>query len=298
MPDYFFSLFKRLIHSTKKMKKYVFRTLVFICGLTLLSSCMKDDPEHNSTIYYGYQQIPNINEFMPQSLLQAFSNYLYYGDEPPRIEGCYVADNTFITDVILAPGSPWLNAPTPIPTPQYFEFFEQHKGIAKMRFKYPKGNPGEYTYFVERSDPDTTFAIVTATPEFFINDTIAPSYFQNGNYQEENFNHVYIMGNDPYFTAYYYEIRDIKSKAQPLNAVIFSGKIDKEMVVQTDTVNNTSDTTYMRVIRDLRWGIETMKYYHEGTSISQIISLGFLPSKGDAMMLKNEGVVHTGEFPE
>lgn len=80
--------------------------------------------------------------------------------------------------------------------------------------------------------------------------------------------------------------------------MIFSGKIDKEMVVQTDTVNNTSDTTYMRVTRDLRWGIETMKYYQEGTSISQIISLGFLPSKGDAMMLKNEGVVHTGEFPE
>ena len=54
--------------------------------MTLLTSCLKDDPKNNDTVYYGYQQIPNINEFMPQRLLQAFGDqYLYYGDEPPKI---------------------------------------------------------------------------------------------------------------------------------------------------------------------------------------------------------------------
>lgn len=280
------------------MKKHLFRTLVFICGLALFSSCMKDDPKNNETVYYAYQQIPNINEFMPQTLLNAFSNYLYYGDEPPKIEGSFVVDNIWITDAILSPGSPWMAPITSIPTPQYFEFYEQHKGIAKLNFKYPKGTPSDYTYFVERSDPDSTYAVVTADPEFFINDTIAPSYFKNGNYKKEDFNTVYIMGNDPYFTVYYYEIRDIKSKAQPLNAVIFSGRMDKEITVVNDTVNQVTDTVVKPVIKDLKWCIETMKYYKEGTSISQIISLGFLPSKGDAMILKNEGVVHTGEFHE
>lgn len=280
------------------MKKHLFRTLVFICGLALFSSCMKDDPKNNETVYYAYQQIPNINEFMPQTLLNAFSNYLYYGDEPPKIEGSFVVDNIWITDAILSPGSPWMAPITSIPTPQYFEFYEQHKGIAKLNFKYPKGTPSDYTYFVERSDPDSTYAVVTADPEFFINDTIAPSYFKNGNYKKEDFNTVYIMGHDPYFTVYYYEIRDIKSKAQPLNAVIFSGRMDKEITVVNDTVNQVTDTVVKPVIKDLKWCIETMKYYKEGTSISQIISLGFLPSKGDAMILKNEGVVHTGEFHE
>lgn len=280
------------------MKKHLFRTLVFICGLALFSSCMKDDPKNNETVYYAYQQIPNINEFMPQTLLNAFSNYLYYGDEPPKIEGSFVVDNIWIIDAILSPGSPWMAPITSIPTPQYFEFYEQHKGIAKLNFKYPKGTPSDYTYFVERSDPDSTYAVVTADPEFFINDTIAPSYFKNDNYKKEDFNTVYIMGNDPYFTVYYYEIRDIKSKAQPLNAVIFSGRMDKEITVVNDTVNQVTDTVVKPVIKDLKWCIETMKYYKEGTSISQIISLGFLPSKGDAMILKNEGVVHTGEFHE
>ena len=106
------------------------------------------------------------------------------------------------------------------------------------------------------------------------------------------------MGKDPYFTAYYYEIRDIKSKADPLNAVIISGKMDKEISVVTDTVNHTTDTVELPIIRDLRWCIETMTYYKESSSITQIINAGFLPSKGDAMLLKNDGVVHTGEFYE
>lgn len=282
----------------KTIKKHLFRTLALFCGLAMLPSCMKDDPKNNETIYYGYQQIPNINEFMPESLLQAFGNHIHFGDEPPKIEGCYVADNIFITDVIKAPGSPWLNTPTPIPTPQYFEFYEQHMGIAKLNFKFPKGNPGTYEYFVECSYTDTTYAIVTANPEFFVEDTIAPIYFKDGLYQKENFNTVYIIGKDPYFTVFYYEVRDIKSKAQPINAVIISGKMDKEISVVNDTVNHVTDTIETPVIKDFKWAVETMKYYKEGTSVAQIIALGFLPSKGDAMILKNEGIVHTGEFHE
>lgn len=285
-------------HSNKKMKKHLFRTLILLCGFALFSSCMKDDPEHNATIYYGYQQIPNINEFMPQSLLLAFSNHLYYGDEPPKIEGSFIADNILITDVERSYGSTWMMQPTAMEGKQYFDIYEQHKGIAKMHFRYPKGTPGEYDYYLERSDTDTTYAVVTADPEFFINDTIAPIYFKNGNYQKENFNTVYIMGKDPYFTIYYYEIRDIRSKALPLNAVIISGRIDEETIVVSDTAAHTTETIVKPVIRDMRWGIETMEYYNEGTSISQIISYGYLPTKGDLMLLKNNGVVHTGEYIE
>ena len=53
------------------MKKHFFQFFLFLVGMTLFSSCMKDDPENNQTVYYGHQQIPNINEYKPQSLLRA-----------------------------------------------------------------------------------------------------------------------------------------------------------------------------------------------------------------------------------
>ena len=106
------------------------------------------------------------------------------------------------------------------------------------------------------------------------------------------------MGQDPYFTVFYYEIRDIKSKGYPLNAVIFTGKMDKETVVVTDTVSHTSDTIVKPVIKDLKWGIQTMKYGKESSSINQIIRLGFLPTPGDLMMLRNAEDTHSAELPE
>ena len=273
--------------------------MILLFGLALLSSCMKDDPKNNETVYYAYQQIPNINEFMPQRLLHNMgSSHLYYGDEPPRLEGLYIADNIWITDIIKVPSSSWRNTPTSIPTPQYFDFYEQHKGISKLRFKYPKGNVGEYDYFLEKSETDSTDFLMQDEIQGFLDDTISPIYFKDGKLTEDDFRTVYVMGNDPYFTAFYYEIRDIKSKAEPLNAVIFSGRVDKEISVQTDTINHTTDTIVTNVIKDLRWGIETMKYLNAGTSINQIIQLGYLPTPGDIMLLKNDGTVHTGEFHE
>ena len=244
----------------------------------LLGSCLKNDPKNNPTVYYAYQQIPNINEFMPQRLLFALGNeYLHYGDEPPKIEGVFVADNVWVS----------------------IEFFDQHKGIAKMRFKSPKGQPGQYDYFMEQSSTQMTDSVMTRSNiDAFVNDTISPIYFKDDKLESRDFKTVYIMGEDPYFTVYYYEVRDVKSKSEPLNAVIFTGKMDKEIQVVTDTVNHTSDTIVRPVIKDLRWGIQTMKYYNETSSISQIIRLGFLPTPGDLMVLRNLTDAHSGELPQ
>lgn len=281
------------------MKKHLLKTVFLFAGLVFLSSCLKDDPENNSTIYYGHQQIPNINEYMPQELLNAMGNSnLYFGDEPPKIEGAYIADAIVLTDVFRAPGSNWIQTPTSIPTPQYFEFYDQHKGIAKMKYRYPKGTPGQYAYYLEQSSTDTTFAIVSANLSHFTADTIAPVYFSPEFQDAEVFNQVYIMGEDPYFTVYYYEIRDMNQHFQPMNAVIFSGKVDKEIVVETDTVNHTVDSIVRPVIKNAKWGFETMKYYHEGTALSLILSAQYqtLPTKGDVMLLRNSTDLHYGKY--
>ena len=99
----------------------------------MFTSCLKDDPANNGTVFYGHQQIPNINEFMPQELLEAIgNNRLYFGDEPPRIEGSYTTDNTNVTRVIRIPESNWMRPEGVIDGYRYFKFFEQHLGIAKI----------------------------------------------------------------------------------------------------------------------------------------------------------------------
>ena len=282
------------------MKKHLFRTILFLCGSLLLSSCLKDDPKNNATVYYAYQQIPNINEFMPQRLLYAFGNEnLHFGDEPPKIEGLFVADDVWVSDVDTVPSSTWMQpAHNSIPNPQYFEFYEQHKGIAKMKFKSPKGEIGQYDYFLEQSSTKRTDSIMKVNTTRFVEDTVSPIYFKLGKHESRDFNTVYIMGEDPYFTVFYYEVRDIKSKGDPLNAVIFSGKMDKEIQVVTDTVNHTTDTVVKPVIKNLKWGMQTMMYCQESASISQIIRLGFLPTPGDIIMLRNNTDTHSAVFPE
>ena len=282
------------------MKKHLSKIVLLLAGMTLLSSCLKDDPKNNDTVYYGYQQIPNINEFMPQRLLQAFGDqYLYYGDEPPKIEGSYMADALNLYKKELAGASTYMIELGPLSYTAYFKITEQHKGIAQLEFKAPHGDPehAEYGgYFCEYSSCDTTFHYIKDDMDKFTNDTLAPSYFKNGYHTKEDFQTIYIMGTDPYFTAYFYEIRDISSKTQPLNAVIISGKIDEEITVVTDTVTHTTDTIVTPIIKDMRWGIETMKYYKEGPTLEQLLRFGYLPNHGDALVIRNTTDVHNGEF--
>lgn len=282
------------------MKKHLLRALLFTCGLLFLCSCLKDDPKNNSTVYYGFQKIPNINEFMPQRLLQVMDSlhYLHYGNEPPKMEGSYKASDLRLIVVKKGPYSHWMMAPTPQLGNQFVKLYEQHIGIAKMQFWNEKGTPNiPQTHFVETSSTDSTFYYVTANPEHFTNDSLAPYYFQNYDFNKEDFNTVYIMGDSPYFTIFYYEIRHIfTTNFQPLNAVIISGKMDSETVIVNDTVNHKTDTIVQPVIKDYVMGIETMKYYKEGTSLNMILQAGGLASPGDVMIIRNDGVAVHGEI--
>lgn len=300
LPDYFLSKEKYLIHSSNTMKKHLFRTLVFICGLTLFSSCMKNDPANNKTVYYGYQQIPNINEYMPQRLLEAFGqNHLYFGDEPPKIEGKYLVDGFYFESSVKI-DTLWQPRTGLLPVKEYYHFYNQHKGIATYTLQRPyiDANTG-HLQFLENSSNDSTVSIISTNDRFdaFVNDTIAPSYFKNENAKYMDFNNIYIMGNDPYFTAYFYELRNISSNTQPLHAVIMSGKMAEEIVVRTDTVHNTTDTIKMPVIQDFRIGYQTMYYYNKSSILyNALINNGSLPLPGNVWIMKSVGDLHYGEF--
>ena len=284
----------------KTMKKHLIRTLVLFFGLTLLSSCMKDNPKENSTVFYGHQHIPNINEFMPMPLLEAMGNQnLYFGDEPPRLEGCYIADSIVATRIIRIPESHWIQTEGPIQGIKQLRFTEQHFGIAKLKYDFFNYSPQLNSIIkIEASQTDSTYILMEQYIDDFINDSLCPIYFK-GDFSMEDFNTVYIMGHDPYFTIYYYEIR-LPSQFRPLYANIISGRVEKEYIVQTDTVTGAHDTIVSPVIKDLKWGIETMKYFEGGHVLDLILNQEHQtpPKPGDILILKNAKDVHIGEYQE
>ena len=282
------------------MKKHLIRALVLFFGLTMLSSCLKDNPKENTTVFYGHQQIPNINEFMPQSLLEALGNQnLYFGDEPPKLEGCYIADSIVATRIIRIPGSHWIQTEGPIQGIKQLKFSEQHFGIAKLRYDFFNYSPQLNGIIqIEASDTDTTYLLMKDYVDQFVADSFSPSYFHN-EFSNDVFNTVYIMGRDPYFTIFYYEIR-LPSQFRPLYANIISGKVDKEAIIETDTVSGLTDTIVRPVIKDLKWGIETMKYFEGGHILDLILNQEHQtpPKPGDILILKNAKDIHIGEYQE
>ena len=107
------------------------------------------------------------------------------------------------------------------------------------------------------------------------------------------------MGRDPYFTIFYYDTR-LPNEFRPLYANIISGKADKETVIEIDTVKGTTDTITRTMIKDLKWGIQTMKYFKGGSILDQILNSMYQiqPKPGDILILKNAKAVHQGEYQE
>ena len=76
-------------------------TLFLSSGLLLFSSCLKNDPKNsNTTLFYGHQEIPNINYYMPRPLLETLNNLnsLHFGENPPKMlfDSCYNDDTTIV----------------------------------------------------------------------------------------------------------------------------------------------------------------------------------------------------------
>lgn len=284
------------------MKKHIIRTVLFLSGLALLTSCLKDDPKNNKTIYYGYQQIPNINDYMPKTLLQSMGqNHLYYGDEPPKIEGSYTTDNTIVTHVQLIPESHWVMNEGAISGYRYFKFFEQHMGIAELNYLYYNKDASTVFTEIERSRNDSTYIITKEHFSEFVSDSLTPIYFKDEQVKPEVFKNVYIIGRDPYFTIYYYDVI-YTNIFQPLKANIISGRIAKETVIVTDTVSGTTDTISRPVIKDFKWGIEIMKYFKGGSILDMILNPPVgqqtLGKPGDVIIIENPTDVHQGDYQE
>lgn len=220
--------------------------LLISSGLLFFSSCLKDDPNSsNTTLFYGHQDIPNINYYMPQALLESLDtkDSLFFGENPPHFlfDSCYSKDTSIV-----------------------FAFLNPTFGITGLSFK---DNGSE-----ENSSTDNTFDVLNKKwKEYCLNDTVLPIFFDttfNGTtaLDPDVLRHAYIMGNDPYFTLYFYEIRKEQHQYQPLNAIILSGIVDYTVFpIDTIHIDSIVDSIVYnktpRYLLDVEWGMETMGYF-------------------------------------
>lgn len=175
-------------------------------------SCQKDNVE---PLDYSVQVIPDIATIFKEhyDLIEAMYDLdqLHFGDNPPKL---YAVDTTnghqdtlgfcsshlSLKTFIKSDSTSTFPAPTVIFYTYQFLINDQHKGVSSLYFRSPKLEEGPENHFIE-----------TATC----------------------LDSVFIMGEKPYFTAYYYQ--DIKTDKViygstfpdpgPKQAVILSGKI-------------------------------------------------------------------------
>lgn len=266
-------------------QKTIITTFILILSIGVLDSCKKENHPSIPDPPVSTYQIPSIDEYMPERLLHLFDslNVLHRGDEPPMINGNFMAESMYLCIVDRVPESPYMIQTGMMDTDFFYEFKEQKDGLLGVAFKCPHGIPGEIGYSLEQFDTDSTYFIVKDSLTLFTNNPIAPAYFKSNKFTPEDLSHAYIIGNGSYFTLYFYEIRDTSSNSLPLNAVIISGKIS------TDEEGKT-------IIEDFWWGIETMTYYNGGASTNMIIQWGYMPTPGDIIICQSHDALVEGYY--
>ena len=270
--------------------KASFSAFILVVILGLFSACKKDNNSNQEPIEPDTpavsNQIPPIDEYMPERLLNLFDslNVLYRGDNPPTITGDFMAESMNCLIVNKVPESHWVMAPSMLPSTYYYEFKDQEDDRIRVTIKSPQGDPqDQFSFYLEKSDTDSTYFRIKDNTALFTNDPIAPSYFRSSRFSAEDFKHAYIIGNGDCFTLYLYEIRDTSGGNLPLNAVLISGKMS------TDAEGNP-------IIEDYWYGIETMKYYSESEILNMIIQYGYVPTPGDIIVMQCPNTLVQGSY--
>lgn len=279
------------------MKRHLKHSLLIFALAGCLTSCLKDE---NATVLYSSQEIPDINYFMPSSLLNLMGNEnLHFGDEPPRISGTFYADSLVVQRVKYADTT--MNIHSVIEGNQlsnsYLNIFEQHKGIIKCEYTAIRKVSSFDIY--EFSRVDSTHSHFRSSSHPLTDSPTKPIYFEDSKIDLDDFHRAYIMGEGNDFTMYYYDVLcNYAPPTVPFNvnsfypviANIISGTLDERSSIQYDSLNNPTDTIKEQIIKNFIWGKEVLGYFKDGTSLQQIIEQGMQPKIGDAWYIKNSGV--------
>ena len=244
---------------------------------------------NDSTIIYITQEIPDINKFMPDTLLKYMNilEALHFGTEPPKIDGQFLADSLFTQKMVLMPDRPG---------EEYHNFHEGDLRQGKYNFEfknqlwsvlncnYFQFRPQPFNYY-ELSTDDSTYHILKDNFDKFKEFSPTPNYFKDGNFNTDEFKNTYVIGSSPYFTMYFYQvvrneipvsIRIDHPDFHPIIANIISGKLNKK----------PDGTDY---ISNFVWGRQCIGYVYTGEVLEKAIRYGSQFFYGDVWICNNSG---------
>lgn len=285
-------------------------TLVLVtAGLFLsnfFSSCLKEEYLKNengeyvtdsdgnkipsdSTIIYITQEIPDINKFMPDTLMKCMNTLgaLHYGTEPPKIDGLFMADSMFVLKTKFMPESHYQNIVEGIPIGSSYglEFVGQLWSVLNCNYSRLM-QPAPNIYYYECSDDDSTYHILHGNFEKFKEYSMTPQYFSSDSFNTDEFKHTYIIGTRPYFTMFFYQVLRNEIPVtlpftpkdfRPIIANIVSGKYNK-------------DENGLEYITEFVWGRQCIGYIKTGDVLDTAIAQGLQPYYGDAWICNNSGM--------
>lgn len=293
------------------MKRRSLSTTLILVTVSLFlsnffSSCLKEEFQKNgngeyvtdslgnkipsdSTIIYITQEIPDINKFMPDTLMKYMNakGALHYGTEPPKIDGLFMADSMFVLKTKLMPGSTYHNIVEGIPIGSSYglEFTEQVWSVLNCNYSRLM-QPAANIYYYECSDDDSTYHILHSNFDKFKEYSTTPQYFRSDSFNTDEFRHTYIIGTRPYFTMFFYQVlRNEMPVAlpftpkdfRPIIANIISGKYNK----------NENGLEY---ITEFFWGRQCIGYIKTGDVLNTAIAQGLQPFYGDTWICNNSGM--------
>lgn len=294
------------------MKRRSLSTTLILVTVSLFlsnffSSCLKEEFQKNengeyvtdslgnkipsdSTIIYITQEIPDINKFMPNTLLKHMDSMgaLHYGTRPPKIDGHFMADTLFILKTILMPESHYHNIMAEgDPRPGKYGLTYQNQLWSVLNCEYSQLRQITSTqYYYECSTDDSTYHILHANFDKFKEYEMTPSYFKDENFNTDEFKNTYIIGNDSCFTSFFYQV--IRNEIpvalpftpkdfRPIIANIISGKYNK----------NENGLEY---ITEFFWGRQCIGYINTGIDLDKAIAQGLQPYYGDTWICNNSGM--------
>ena len=244
---------------------------------------------NDSTIIYITQEIPDINKFMPDTLLKYMNKIgaLHYGTEPPKIDGSFMADSVFVLKTIFMPQSTYHNIVEGIPIGSNYGLTFSGQVWSVMNSEYSRLlQPAPTMYYYEHSDDDSTYHILNANFNKFKEYEMTPQYFKDGNFNTDEFKNTYIIGNRPYFTMFFYQVLRNELPVslpftpkdfQPIIANIISGKY-----------NESADGH--NYISEFVWGRLCIGYIKTGDVLNTAIAQGLQPYYGDAWICDNRNM--------
>lgn len=271
----------------------------------LFSSCIKEDFLKNengdyvtdslghkvpdgSSIIYLTQEIPDINLFIPDILLKNMNQIgaLHFGTEPPKIDGKFMADTLSIYKTLFMPGSHYQNFVDGKPIGGGYGFTLSNQLWSVTSLSYSKRCQIDNMFFYECSTDDSTHQILKDNLEMFKANSVTPPYFKGDNFNVEEFQNTYLIGDAPYFTIFFYQVVRIEITTQlpfepkdfhPILANVISGKYNKY----------EDGTPY---ITEFYWGRQCIGYINTGNTLNMAINQGIQPSFGDAWICNNSGM--------